>query len=136
MCRTRMAIAGNGKLITIALGSKTFGKDEQIDKLTRKFDHIGTETMLKQMNDNDELKENAGAVAHMVHGSSEGRLYTTHFPGHLTKDEVESVRYQHDDLQRVSEHHDVNKIKDRQNTMEDTSEVTHHVSNPALGLWL
>ena len=81
------------------------------------------------------MKDNAGAVAHMAHGSSEGRFNITHCPGCLTKDEIESVGHKHDDLEEVSERYNVNKMKDGWNAMEDTGEVTHYVSNPALGLW-
>ena len=107
-----MEISDNGELIIIAPGVKTFGEDEQIDKLIRKFGYIGTETILEQMNDNDELKDNAGAVAHMVHGSSEGRFNITHCSWCLTKDEIESIGHECDDLDEVSECYNVNKMKD------------------------
>ena len=60
-----------------------------IDELIRQVGYVGTPTIMKAMENNDELKSNLSAVAHLIHGSSEGRFSVTCCPGKLTKDEIE-----------------------------------------------
>ena len=89
--RTRMAMADNGELIVLAPGIKEFGKDKEIDRLIRKYGYRGTSATLQISKENEELNNNLRAAAHLIHGSSEGRFSITFCPGHLTREEIESV---------------------------------------------
>ena len=46
--------------------------------------------------------KNLSAAAHLMHGSTENRFKVTYCPGHLTKQEVESVGYNYADLGEMS----------------------------------
>jgi len=78
------------------------------------------------------------AAAHLIHGSSEGRFTITYCPGksseNLTKEEIESVGFRWDDIDRVMKTYRVETLKNGVNTLPDGEEV-FFISNPALGLW-
>ena len=132
--RTRMAIADDGELIVLAPGLREFGEDPDIDKLIRKYGYVTTPEVLKYVDDNDDLKNNLSAAAHLIHGSSEGRFKITYCPGHLTKEEIESVNFNYADLETMISKYNPDKLKDGFNTMPDDEEI-FYISNPALGLW-
>jgi nickel-dependent lactate racemase len=132
--RTRMAIADGGELIVLAPGLKEFGEDKQIDVLIRKYGYVTTPEVLKYVKTTDDLKQNLSAAAHLIHGSSEGRFTITYCPGHLTKQEIESVNFRYADLNVMMKRYDPRKLKDGYNTMPDGENV-FFISNPALGLW-
>ncbi len=132
--RTRMAMADEGELIVLAPGLKEFGEDKEIDRLIRKYGYRGTPATLKSLNENEELRNNLSAAAHLIHGSSEGRFRITYCPGQLTRDEIESVCFRYHDLKEMLKIYDPAKLKDGYNTMEDGEEI-FYISNPALGLW-
>ena len=96
--RTRMAIADSGELIVLAPGVKTFGEDRQIDALIRKYGYCGAPRVMQCVRDSDDLPHNLSAAAHLMHGSSEGRFRITYCPGHLSREEIESVGYAYGDL--------------------------------------
>jgi Glycerol dehydrogenase and related enzymes len=135
--RTRMAIANGGELIVLAPGVRQFGEDEEIDKLIRAHGYFGTPTTLKAMENSDDLKRNLSAVAHLIHGSSEGRFSIKYCPGHLSKEEVESVGFQYDTIDKMEELYNVKNLKDGWNTVvvNGVEEEIYFISNPALGLW-
>lgn len=132
--RTRMAIADGGELIVLAPGLKEFGEDKEIDRLIRKYGYKTTPEILQFVNDNDELKNNLSAAAHLIHGSSENRFAITYCPGNLTKQEIESVNFGYADLTQVMKKYNPDKLIDGFNTMPDGEEI-FFISNPALGLW-
>ena len=132
--RTRMAIADNGELIVLAPGLREFGEDKEIDRLIRKYGYKTTPEILKFVEDNDELKNNLSAAAHLIHGSSENRFYITYCPGSLTKQEIESVNFKYADLNTMLQKYNPEKLVDGFNTMPDGEEI-FYISNPALGLW-
>lgn len=132
--RTRMAIDDEGELIILAPGLKAFGEDNEIDKLIRKYGYVTTPEVLKYVEENDDLKNNLSAAAHLIHGSSENRFNITYCPGHLTKDEIESVNYNYADLNKMIKKYDPGKLKDGFNKLDDGEEI-FFISNPALGLW-
>jgi len=132
--RTRMAIADEGELIVLAPGVHTFGEDKEIDRLIRKYGYRGTDYVLQAVAQNDELKQNLSAAAHLVHGSSEERFTIRYCPGHLSRDEVESVGYQYGELALMHERYVNASIKDGWNTTGD-GERYYYISNPAVGLW-
>jgi nickel-dependent lactate racemase len=132
--RTRMAIADEGELIVLAPGVKTFGEDEEIDRLIRKYGYRTTPEVMQMMTDNQDLQNNLSAAAHLIHGSSEERFSVTYCPGHLSQEEIEGVGYKFADLDEMSKRYDPAVMKEGWNTMEDGERV-FYIGNPALGLW-
>ncbi|MCX6132827.1 MAG: lactate racemase domain-containing protein [Ignavibacteriales bacterium] len=132
--RTRMAIADGGELIVLAPGLKEFGEDKQIDVLIRKYGYVTTPEVLRYVESTEDLKHNLSAAAHLIHGSSEGRFSITYCPGHLTKQEIESVNFHYADLNTMMAKYNPGTLSEGFNTMPDGEKV-FFVSNPALGLW-
>lgn len=132
--RTRMAMADGGDLLVLAPGLAEFGEDAEIDRLIRKYGYVGTEWVLELVEQNDDLKNNLSAAAHLIHGSSEGRFNITYCPGKLTKQEIESVNFKYADLEEMTKRYDPKKLKNGVNILPDGEEI-YFVSNPGLGLW-
>ncbi len=136
--RTRMAIADGGELIVLAPSLVEFGEDKEIDRLIRKYGYFGTPQTLKAVDDNEELRNNLSAAAHLIHGSSESRFRITYCPGknpdNLTKEEIESVGFKYGDIDEVMQRYPVKNLKEGYNTMTNGEEI-YYISNPALGLW-
>ena len=136
--RTRMAMADGGELIVLAPALKEFGEDKQIDKLIRKYGYKGTPYTLKMVEDNDDLQQNLGAAAHLIHGSSEGRFSITYCPGKgegkITRQEIESVGFLWADYDEMIKKYSPETLKNGFNKMPDGEEI-FFISNPALGLW-
>jgi nickel-dependent lactate racemase len=132
--RTRMAMADKGELIVLAPGLKKFGEDKEIDRLIRKYGYRGTNATLKSLRDNEELRNNLCAAAHLIHGSPEGRFSITYCPGYLTRQEIESINFNYHDLSEMMKKYNPEKMSDGFNIMDDGEEI-FYISNPALGLW-
>jgi hypothetical protein len=136
--RTRMAIADGGELVVLAPALKEFGEDKEIDRLIRKYGYFGTPATLKACKENQELRDNLSAAAHLIHGSSEGRFTITYCPGcgaeNLTRQEIEGVGFQYADLDAMTQRYNPKVLKDGFNTLPGGEEV-YYISNPALGLW-
>ena len=132
--RTRMAMADNGELIVLAPGLKEFGEDKEIDRLIRKYGYRGTPYTLQKLKENEELRNNLSAAAHLIHGSSEGRFSITYCPGKLSKEEIESVNFRYADLSEMNRIYDPGILKDGYNRLPDGEDI-FYISNPALGLW-
>ena len=132
--RTRMAIADGGELIVLAPGLKEFGEDGEIDRLIRKYGYQTTPEILAAVDSNEDLRENLSAAAHLIHGSTEGRFKVTYCPGHLTKEEIESVNYEYAELEGMMQRYNPEKLVDGMNEMPDGERI-FYISNPALGLW-
>lgn len=132
--RTRMALADKGELIVLAPGLREFGEDPEIDKLIRKYGYATVSEILDNIKENDDLKNNLSAAAHLIHGPSEKRFSVTYCPGHLTKQEIESVYFNYAELNEMMGKYNPKILKDGFNTMPDGEEI-FFVSNPALGLW-
>ena len=132
--RTRMALADGGELIVLAPGLKEFGEDKEIDRLIRKYGYFGTPKTLQSLKENQELQNNLSAAAHLIHGSSEGRFSITYCPGHLSKEEIESVNFNYADLNIMIKKYNPEKLKEGYNKISDGEEI-FFISNPAIGLW-
>ena len=132
--RTRMALDDGGELIVLAPGLMEFGEDKEIDRVIRKYGYVTTPEILELTRQNDDLQGNLSATAHLIHGSSEGRFSITYCPGHLTRDEIESVNYKYAELDKMMQRYNPTKLKDGYNTLPDGEEI-FYISNPALGLW-
>jgi nickel-dependent lactate racemase len=133
--RTRMAIADDGELVVLAPALKEFGEDPTIDKLIRKFGYFGTPATLKAVEENEELRSNLGAAAHLIHGSSEGRFKITYCPGaDMPLEDVRAVGFEAVAYDEITSRYNPNELKDGFNTLPDGEEI-FYISNPALGLW-
>jgi nickel-dependent lactate racemase len=131
--RTRMAMADGGELIVLAPGVKEFGEDPAIDRLIRKYGYVGTPRVLDLVRNNPDLAANLSAAAHLIHGSSEGRFRITYCPGHLSRQEVESVNFAYASLPEMLECYNPARLRDGHNHI--GGEDVFYISNPALGLW-
>jgi nickel-dependent lactate racemase len=133
--RTRMAIADEGELIVLAPALREFGEDPEIDRLIRKYGYKGTPATLEAVQNNEDLRNNLSAAAHLIHGSSEGRFQITYCPGPaVSLEEVRSVGFNAADLQTMMARYNPETLTDGFNQMPDGEEI-FYISNPALGLW-
>ena len=126
-------MADDGELIVLAPGLKEFGEDPEIDRLIRKYGYVGTPKVLELTEQDQELRDNLSAAAHLIHGSSEGRFKITYCPGHITQQEIESVNFAYADLSEMTKKYDPEKLQDGFNTID--GEEIFFISNPAMGLW-
>ncbi|MBO6067591.1 MAG: DUF2088 domain-containing protein [Bacteroidales bacterium] len=133
--RTRMALADGADLIILAPALKEFGEDKTIDGLIRKYGYKGTPHTLECTDANQDLQDNLGASAHLIHGSSEGRFNITYCPGDgMTREEIEGVGFRYCHYDDMVARYPLESLKDGWNTMPDGEEI-YYISNPALGLW-
>jgi nickel-dependent lactate racemase len=131
--RTRMAMADDGELIILAPGVNEFGEDKGIDALIRKYGYRGTPDTLTAVAANPDLAADLSAAAHLIHGSSEGRFRITWCPGHLTREEIESVGFAYGDLSAMLSLYDHKKLTQGYNRV--NGEEIFFIPNPGLGLW-
>lgn len=132
--RTRMAMADGGELLIIAPGLERFGEQEEVDRLIRAYGYSGTENVMRLWCTEPVLQDLTHGTAHLIHGSSEGRFKITYAPGHLSKEEIESVCFGYADLRETLERYDPAKMKTGFNTLPDGEEV-YYISTPSAGLW-
>jgi len=132
--RTRMAIADGGELLIIAPGVERFGEQPEVDALIRKYGYKGTPNTLTLYKTEADMQAIPHGVAHLIHGSSEGRFDITYAPGHLTKEEIEQVGYSYADCAEMQKRYDPAIMKEGWNTMPDGEEV-FYISTPSAGLW-
>jgi nickel-dependent lactate racemase len=132
--RTRMAIADGGELLIIAPGVERFGEQPEVDALIRKYGYKGTERTLRLYRTEADMQEIPHGVAHLIHGSSEGRFTIRYAPGHLTQAEIEQVGYEYADLAEAQKRYSPDKMQEGWNTMPDGEEV-FYISTPSAGLW-
>lgn len=134
--RTRMAMADGGELIILAPGITRFGEDMQVDKLIRKYGYRGRLHTLEKFHDpeSQDLRDNMGAAAHLIHGSSDDRFSITYAVKNITKEEIEGVGFKAADYDEISAKYDPQKLKYGYNTVD--GEEIYFIPNPALGLWI
>jgi nickel-dependent lactate racemase len=132
--RTRMALADGGELIILAPGLARFGEDDRIDRLIREYGYIGTSRILEMAGAREDLRQNLGTAAHLIHGSSEGRFGITYCPGKLDQREIEGVGFSYADLGSMMSKYNPDQLREGFNTMPDGEQI-FFISNPALGLW-
>ena len=132
--RTRMALADDGDLIVLAPALKEFGEDKTIDGLIRKYGYKGTPYTLKCTDENQDLKDNLGASAHLIHGSSDGRFSITYAVKDISREEIEGVGFASADYDETARKYDPEKLRYGYNTVD--GEAVYFIPNPALGLWI
>jgi hypothetical protein len=131
--RTRMALADGAELIVLAPGVREFGEDKRIDEMIRKYGYFGTPATLAAVNANADLAGDLSAAAHLIHGSSEGRFTIRWCPGHLSKEEIESVGFEYGELSEMTQRYDPEMLSHGYNTVD--GEEIFFIANPGLGLW-
>jgi len=131
--RTRMALADGAELIILAPGVKEFGEDKAIDGLIRKYGYHGTPATLAAVEANADLANDLSAAAHLIHASSEGRFDITWCPGHLTREEVESVGFSYAELDSTLRRYNPEAMTHGLNCIK--GEEVFFIANPGLGLW-
>ncbi len=134
--RTRMAIADGGELIILAPGVTTFGEDAQCDTLIRKYGYRGRENILKAFQDpeNQDLRTNMGAAAHLIHGSSDGRFSITYAVQNISQEEIRSVGFEAASYDAMRQKYDPSLLRPGPNVV--NGEEIYFIPNPALGLWI
>ena len=133
--RTRMLIGDGGRLVIIAPGVKSFGESAVVDGVIRKYGYRKTSEVLELVAENEDLQDNLGAAAHLIHGTSEGRFEILYAPGELLQDEIESVGYQYGDWQQLQAQYRVEGLANGWHT-DELGEEFYFVSDPGLGLWI
>ncbi|MBR4164690.1 MAG: DUF2088 domain-containing protein [Lachnospiraceae bacterium] len=134
--RTRMAMADGGELIILAPGVGRFGEDAQCDALIRKYGYRGRLETLKAFEapENEDLRANMGAAAHLIHGSSDGRFSVTYAVRDISREEIESVGYRSADFAETCRKYDPEALCPGMNEID--GEEIFYIPNPALGLWI
>jgi len=105
-----------------------------IDALIRKYGYCGRERVLELVREQDDLRHNLSAAAHLIHGSSDGRFSITYATQKVTEDEVRGVHFGYLPYAEAVKRYDPAKLSDGYNTLPDGEEI-YYISNPALGLW-
>lgn len=134
--RTRMAMADGGELIVLAKGIDKFGEDKEIDKLIRKYGYTGRLHILELFNDenNEDLRNNMSAAAHLIHGSSDDRFNITYAVENISLEEIESVGFKSARYEEMVKKYNPEVLKYGFNEVD--GEEVYFIPNPALGLWI
>ena len=134
--RTRMAMADGGELIVLAPGVDKFGEDPTIDKLIRKYGYTGRLNILSKYNDvnNDDLRNNLSAAAHLIHGSSDDRFKITYAVKNISEEEIRSVGFASASYDELVKKYNPETLKYGFNNID--GEEVYFIPNPALGLWI
>ena len=107
-----------------------------MDALIRKYGYKGRLHTLEEFKkpENADLRENMGAAAHLIHGSSDGRFSITYAVKEITKEEIASVGFHAADYDETAKKYDPEKLKYGYNEVD--GEEIYFIPNPALGLWI
>ena len=132
--RSRKAIADGGELIIIAPGINKFGEDKAIDKLIRKYGYLGSEKIIEAVKNNQDLRENLSAAAHLIHGSSEGRFKIYLAAKNLIKKEIETVNFNYLAYNKAVQKYKIEDLEAGFNQL--GSEEVFYINNPATALWV
>jgi carbohydrate kinase (thermoresistant glucokinase family) len=138
--RTRRALADRAELVVLAPGVERFGEDPAIDRLIRRHGYVGRDAVLAAAAEDSELRASPGTMAHLIHGSSEGRFSITYCTdpdaGGLTPEELAGVGYGWRPLTEELAHLGVDATTPTGPAVDDRGERFAHVAQPALGLWI
>jgi hypothetical protein len=138
--RTRRALAPGAELIVLAPGVERFGEDSAIDRLIRRHGYRGRDAVLAAAAHDAELRASPGTMAHLIHGSSEGRFSITYCTdpdrGGLTPEELTAVGYGWRSLGDELGHLGIDAATPTGPTADARGNRFEHVARPALGLWV
>jgi hypothetical protein len=127
-------LANGGELIIIAPGLKRFGEQPEVDALIRKYGYVGTPKVMEYYRRDPVLQDLAHGTAHLIHGSSEGRFSITYAPGHLSREEIESVNFRYADLEETLAKYPPDELKEGFNDLPGGQQV-FFIPTPSAGLW-
>lgn len=133
--RLRKAMADGGELIIIAPGMERFGETPETDSIIRKYGYCGTKRIMGLMKSDKELKRNAHAAAHLIHGSSEGRFKIRYAVKKLSQKEIEGTGMGYADYDTAINRYPPDKMKNGTNITSGGEEV-FFTRNPSSGLWI
>jgi carbohydrate kinase (thermoresistant glucokinase family) len=138
--RTRRALATDAELIVLAPGVERFGEDPAIDQLIRRHGYRGTAASLEAAKDDPELRASPATLAHLIHGSSDGRFSVTYCTdpdsGGLTPEELDAVGYGWRPLAEELASLGVDGTTPSGPAVDRSGDPFEHVAQPALGLWV
>jgi hypothetical protein len=129
-----MALADGGELIVIAPGLVRFGEQPDVDALIRQYGYVGTPRVMEFYRQDANAQDLAHAMAHLIHGSSEGRFRVTYAPGHLSKAEVEGVGFGHLDIDAAIARYRPDACRPGWNN-DAKGEPFYFIPTPSAGLW-
>ncbi|QDV24977.1 lactate racemase domain-containing protein [Aureliella helgolandensis] len=132
--RTRMLIGDGGRLVVLAPGVKAFGESATVDGLIRKYGYRTTPEVLKFVEENQDLRDNLGTAAHLIHGTPDDRFEVIYAPGELSQQEVESVGYSYGDCDSLTKHYQCEGLPNGWHQDAD-GEDFYFIGDPGLGLW-
>ena len=134
--RTRMAMADGGELIVLAPGVEKFGEDAACDRLIRKYGYRGRLHTLEEFRkpENQDLRDNMGAAAHLIHGSSDGRFSVTYAVRDISQAEIAGVGFRPASYDELAQKYNPETLRYGYNTVD--GEEIYFIPNPALGLWI
>jgi len=135
--RTRMAIDDGGELIILAPGIHEFGEDKEIDRLIRKYGYHGTKATMEALKqpENQDLRDNMGTAAHLIHASTDGRFSVTYAVKKISRQAIRDVGFQAASYDEMAARYNPATLQYGYNTMPDGEEI-FFIPNPALGLWI
>jgi carbohydrate kinase (thermoresistant glucokinase family) len=138
--RTRRALANGAELIVLAPGVERFGEDPEIDRLIRRHGYMGRDAVLAAAAEDAELRASPGTMAHLIHGSTDGRFSVTYCTdpdaGGLTPEELGSVGYGWRPLADELTHLGVDATTPTGPAVDTQGRRFAHVARPSLGLWV
>ena len=134
--RTRMAMADGGELIVLAPGVEKFGEDAACDPLIRKYGYRGRLHTLEEFRkpENQDLRDNMGAAAHLIHGSSDGRFSVTYAVRDISQAEIAGVGFIPASYDELVKKYNPETLRYGYNAVD--GEEIYFIPNPALGLWI
>ncbi|MBA3841428.1 MAG: DUF2088 domain-containing protein [Actinobacteria bacterium] len=131
--RTRLAMADRGELFVLAPGVSRFGEDPLVDGLIRRHGYHGRDAALRAMTADPELAANLAAVAHLIHGSTDGRFTVTYSPGPgLSRSQIESVGFRYLALEDALDRFPLG-VEEGRDSLD--GEPFTYIPNAGLGLW-
>ena len=134
--RTRMMMADGGELIILAPGIESFGEDPECDRLIRKYGYHGREAVLHSFYspENEDLRNNMGVAAHLIHGSSDGRFSVVYSVKESMREAIGRAGFIPADYSEMAEIYRPDQLRYGYNTV--CGEEIFYIPNPALGLWI
>ena len=107
-----------------------------VDRLIRKYGYCGRLQVLEQFRkaENQDLRDNMGAAAHLIHGSPDGRFTVTYAVKNISAEQIASVGFHPGAYDEYARKYDPGKMHYGFNTID--GEEVFYIPNPALGLWI
>lgn len=133
--RTCKMIDDGGELLILAPNVRSFGENEEADRLIRKYGYRGRDYVL-QLYREGAFAGMSMVAAHLIHGSSGGRYTITYAvrPEYLSGEDIESVGYRYAEYENCARRYSPENSREGWNRTEDGEEY-YYIGKPATGLW-